>query len=97
MDYDVKWDPVARVFKYRDERGRFIPLIIPAGAGGGAPAAHAATHKDAGSDALLLHELGDPTASVEFSSQQALNLRLENRTSDPVSPAEGQIWLRTDL
>ena len=24
-------------------------------------------------------------------------LRLENRTSDPVSPSTGRIWLRTDL
>jgi hypothetical protein len=28
---------------------------------------------------------------------QAIGMRLENRTSDPASPAEGQIWIRTDL
>jgi hypothetical protein len=28
---------------------------------------------------------------------QALNFRIENRTTDPASPAVGQIWLRTDL
>lgn len=35
--------------------------------------------------------------SVDFNDQQALNFRIENRTSDPGSPATGQIWLRTDL
>lgn len=59
--------------------------------------AHAATHKNGGSDEILLNELGEPTGSVDFNSQQALNLRIENRTSDPSSPAVGQIWLRTDL
>jgi hypothetical protein len=34
---------------------------------------------------------------VNFNSQQALNFRIENRTSDPASPTSGQIWLRTDL
>lgn len=61
------------------------------------PLAHAASHKDGGSDVLLLHEFGDPTSSVEFAQQQALQFRLENRTSDPGSPAVGQVWLRTDL
>lgn len=58
---------------------------------------HATTHKNGGSDEILLHEFGEPTASVEFNQQQALQLRIENRTSDPGSPAIGQIWLRTDL
>lgn len=58
---------------------------------------HAATHKLAGADVLLLHELGLPTGSVAFNDQQALSFRVENRTSDPVSPTVGQVWLRTDL
>ncbi len=41
--------------------------------------------------------VGTPIASVEFNQQQALQLRIENRTSDPGSPAVGQMWLRTDL
>ena len=63
----------------------------------GAPAAHAPSHKAGGSDELKLHEFGDPTASVQFAQQQALQFRIENRTSDPVSPAVGEIWIRTDL
>lgn len=44
-----------------------------------------------------LNELRDPNGSVEFAQQQALQFRVENRTSDPGSPAVGEIWLRTDL
>ena len=38
-----------------------------------------------------------PNGAVDFSQQQAISFRVENRTSDPASPATGQIWLRTDL
>lgn len=61
------------------------------------PLAHAAAHKTGGSDALKLNELAVPTASVDFSGQQATSFRIENRTTDPTSPTTGQIWLRTDL
>jgi len=44
-----------------------------------------------------LDEVPAPVASVQFSQQQALQFRIENRTSDPGSPAVGEIWLRTDL
>ena len=64
---------------------------------GDAPTAHATSHKLGGSDVILLNEFGNPTASVEFNQQQALQFRIENRTSDPGSPAVGQMWLRTDL
>jgi len=64
---------------------------------GDAPTAHATSHKLGGSDVILLNEFGNPTGSVEFNQQQALQFRLENRTSDPGSPAVGQMWLRTDL
>lgn len=58
---------------------------------------HASSHKSGGGDPILLHELGAPTSSVDFDGQQAISFVVENRTSDPVSPAVGQIWLRTDL
>jgi len=46
---------------------------------------------------LKLNQIDAPTGSVDFSQQQSLQFRIENRTSDPGSPAVGQIWLRTDL
>ncbi len=58
-----------------------------------AAAAHASRHKNGGADELLLHELGEPTASVEFAQQQALQFVIENRANDPVSPVSGQLWL----
>lgn len=58
---------------------------------------HATNHKSGGSDELDLNELGLPSGSIDFNGQQALSFRIENRTSDPVSPTAGQIWLRTDL
>jgi len=69
----------------------------PSAGGGGAPSAHASSHSEGGSDELLLSDLGDPTTGIEFAQQQALQFRAENRTSDPASPAVGQLWLRTDL
>lgn len=44
-----------------------------------------------------LDSIDAPVASVDFADQQALSFRIENRTSDPGTPTEGQIWLRTDL
>jgi len=38
--------------------------------GSNAPQAHAASHKDAGSDEILLDELGEPTAAVDMNEQQ---------------------------
>ena len=49
---------------------------------------------------LVAHALSNHTAatgSVDFGQQQALGLVLENLTSDPASPVEGHIWIRTDL
>lgn len=46
---------------------------------------------------LNLSQISAPTGSVNFNGQQATSFRVENRTSDPVSPTTGQIWLRTDL
>ena len=46
---------------------------------------------------LTLDAIDAPVASVNFADQQALSFRIENRTSDPVSPTTGQVWLRTNL
>lgn len=62
-----------------------------------ANAAHAITHKLGGSDPILLNELGLPILSVNFNNQEAINFRVENRTSDPVAPEVGRLWIRTDL
>lgn len=35
--------------------------------------------------------------NIDFNQKQALQLVIENRTSDPGSPVTGQIWFRTDL
>lgn len=64
---------------------------------GDAPTSHATSHKLGGGDVILLNEFGNPTGDIEFNQQQGLQFRLENRTSDPVSSAVGEIWLRTDL
>lgn len=46
---------------------------------------------------VKLNELQNPDGSIVFSEQQALELAVENRTSDPATPVDGQLWLRTDL
>jgi hypothetical protein len=47
--------------------------------------------------AYTLDTFANPVASLDFAQQQTLQFVIENRTSDPGSPATGQIWLRTDL
>ena len=47
--------------------------------------------------AIKLNGLVVPDGSVNFNKQQAISLVIENRTDDPGSPVDGQIWLRTDL
>lgn len=46
---------------------------------------------------LTLDQIAAPVASVEFDQQQALQFVVENRTSDPSTPVDGQMWFRTDL
>jgi hypothetical protein len=47
--------------------------------------------------AYTLDVFANPVAALDFAQQQTLQFVIENRTSDPGSPATGQIWLRTDL
>jgi len=44
-------------------------------------------------DRMIIEEDGD----IDMQGNQVKSFRLENRTSDPASPAVGQMWLRTDL
>jgi len=44
-----------------------------------------------------LNALSPPDGAVNFNQKQGVSLVIENRTSDPASPVNGQIWLRTDL
>jgi len=44
-----------------------------------------------------LSDCAAPDAAVNFNQQQATSLVIENRTDDPGTPVDGQIWLRTDL
>lgn len=54
-----------------------------------------------GSETILhkhkLNGCDPPDDNVNFNQKQAITLVIENRTSDPTSPVNGQIWLRTDL
>ena len=53
-----------------------------------------------GATILHKHKLNacdPPDGDVNFAQQQAISLVIENRTSDPTTPVNGQIWLRTDL
>ncbi len=61
----------------------------------GSPASHATTHKNGGSDELLLHELGEPTGDVECNDQEFNGLVLENSASDPATAHLGKVYFKT--
>ena len=44
-------------------------------------------------DRLIIEDNGD----IDMNNNQIKNFRIENRTSDPTTPAVGQMWIRTDL
>lgn len=58
---------------------------------------HASTHASGGADPLKLNNLAAPDGDVNFNDQEAVRFCLEKRISDPSTPTDGQIWLRTDL
>jgi hypothetical protein len=61
-----------------------------------APTAHEASHKNGGTDEILLHEFGEPTSAVPFDGQQATNFVIENSAAT-LSPAVlGKIYYDTD-
>lgn len=82
--------------------GRHLLLIDEVDSGGGASDGDKGDIVVSGGGATwtldkTLDAIDAPVAAVDFAQQQAVQLVIENRTSDPGSPVEGQIWLRTDL
>lgn len=69
-------------------------------AAGGTPDAHAASHKNAGSDEILLNEFGEPTAAVPIDGQQLTDLVIHTvadaTARDLLTPAVGKIAWQTD-
>lgn len=67
---------------------------------GGAPAAHAASHKNSGSDEILLHEFGEPTSPVPIDGQQLTDLVIHTvadaTARDALTPVLGKIAWQTD-
>ena len=59
------------------------------------PNAHATSHKSAGGDAVLLHELGDPTGAIEINKQSLLNPVIDPQATAPATPSDGQIYYDT--
>jgi hypothetical protein len=55
------------------------------------------SHTHVAGDLPDLDGITMPNASVQFNQQQALQFRVENRTTDPSAPLAGECWLRTDL
>ena len=56
---------------------------------GATPAAHATSHKNGGTDELLLHELGEPTSAVDFDLQQATDLVIMTVANEAALPSSG--------
>lgn len=46
------------------------------------PKAHASSHKNSGSDEILLHELGEPTSAVTMNSQKITSLATPTEDAD---------------
>lgn len=67
---------------------------------GGAPATHAAQHKNGGADEIKLHELGEPTAAVPFDGQQATNFVLhivaDSTARNALTAVVGKVAFQTD-
>jgi len=68
--------------------------------GDNAPQAHAASHKDGGSDEILLNEFGEPTAAVDFNGQELQNTIIHTVADDAaktaLTAAVGMVCFQTD-
>lgn len=84
----------------KGSNGQILTLAagIPSWEDPGVPGAHASTHKDAGSDELLLHEFGEPTGAVAFDGQQATDLILHTAANAGARPdaVVGKAIFQTD-
>jgi hypothetical protein len=73
---------------------------VPSWAAAGAPGFHAATHKDAGADELLLHELGEPTGAVKINGQQLQNPIIhqvaDSTALNALTPVVGKLAMQID-
>ena len=68
--------------------------------GDNAPQAHAASHKNAGSDEILLNEFGEPTGAVDFNGQEAENLIIQQVANEAAvtayaTPVVGKVLFAT--
>lgn len=62
--------------------------------------AHATTHKNGGTDEILLNEFGEPTGAVAFDGQQAQNILLHtvaDAGSRPAAAVAKIIWQTDEL
>jgi len=78
-------------------------LSVTSGAdvtGDNAPQAHAASHKNAGTDEILLNEFGEPTGAVDFNGQQLQNTVIhtvaDNAAKTALTAVAGMICYQTD-
>ena len=79
--------------------GHILTLAAGVPSWAAAPAAaHAASHKDGQSDELLLHELGEPTAAVDFNGYQGENLVVHTVANSGARPAAvvGKVCFQSD-
>lgn len=83
------------------DQGRHVVLVQEQAAGGVSDGDKGDITVSGGGAAwsldLNLATIDAPTTAVNFAQQQSQQFRIENRTSDPGAPLDGEIWLRTDL
>ena len=60
------------------------------------PSSHATSHKSGGGDEIDLDELGVPTGSVDFNKQEVVNMVIEQQSTAPSTPTQGQVYYDTD-
>lgn len=68
--------------------------------GSNAPQAHAASHKNGGTDEILLNELGEPTGAIEVNGQEVQNL-VAHQVADEaarlgLTPVVGKLAFQVD-